>query len=218
MPTEQIMSRVRRALLLDQTAFEEARDDDAFTPFALGLAAGAVLIGGLGAFLWAVIVLDSTPDGFFVDAVILGSIFLILLWLAGIAVTYVILTQVYREEIAPDALARVVTLGHLPFAATFLVLIPGIGFGVGVLAVAAMFFYTIYGLRSAYPAVDPFKIMVAVLAGFAVWAMILPLLSGPGDAFTPGVFVFEWTEDVTEDISNGAFFNFDPADFLPPNQ
>ena len=47
--------------------------------------------------------MSRSDDGFFVDAVILGSIFLILLWLAGIAVTYVILTQVYREEIAPDA-------------------------------------------------------------------------------------------------------------------
>src|SRR3990170_7689462 len=120
------------------------------------MAAIAVLIGGIGAFLWAVIVLDSTPDGFFVDAVILGSIFLILLWLAGIAVTYVVLTQIYREEIAPDALARVVAMGHLPFALSFLVLIPGIGFGFGVLAIAAMFFYSIYGLRAAYPAVDPF--------------------------------------------------------------
>ena len=193
------------------------RDDAAFTPFALGMAAIAVLIGGLGAFLWAVIVLDSTPDGFFVDAVILGSIFLILLWLAGIAVTYVVLTQIYREEIAPDALARVVAMGHLPFALSFLVLIPGIGFGFGVLAIAAMFFYSIYGLRAAYPAVDPFKIMVAVAAGFAVWSMILPLLSGPGDAFTPGTFVFEWTEDVTEDISSGGFFGeIDISDFIQP--
>jgi hypothetical protein len=201
MPTDAIISRIRRAILLDQTAFEEARDDATFTPIALGLAALAVLIGALGSFFWSLVVLDSRPDGFFVDNVILGSIFLILLWLAGIGVTYVVLSQVYRENIAPDAMARVEALGHLPFVISFLVFIPGIGFGFGVLAIAAMFFYSIYGLRAAFPAADPFRVLVAVTAGFAVWCMILPLLSSPSDAFTPGTFVFEWTEDVTTDLS-----------------
>jgi hypothetical protein len=201
MPTDAIISRIRRAILLDQTAFEEARDDATFTPIALGLAAIAVLIGAFGSFFWSLVVLDSRPDGFFVDNVILGSVFLILLWLAGIGVTYVVLSQVYRENIAPDAMARVEALGHLPFVISFLVFIPGIGFGFGVLAIAAMFFYSIYGLRAAFPAADPFRVLVAVTAGFAVWCMILPLLSGPSDAFTPGTFVFEWTEDVTTDLS-----------------
>ena len=201
MPTEQIIARIRRALLLDQTAFEEARDDATFTPFAAALAAIAVLIGGVGTWLWSAVVLEDTPDGFFVDAVILGVIFLILLWAAGLAVIYLVLTQVYREEATPDALLRVAALGHLPFVVSFFVFIPGIGFGFGLLAIAAMFFYTIYGLRAAFPAIDPFRVMIAVVAGFAVWAMILPLLSGPGDAFTPGTFAFEWTEDVVEDLS-----------------
>ena len=204
MPTEQIIARIRRALLLDQTAFEEARDDATFTPFAAALAAIAVLIGGLGAWLWSAAVLEDTPDGFFVDAVILGVIFLILLWAAGLAVMYLVLTQVYREEATPDALLRVAALGHLPFVVSFFVFIPGIGFGFGLLAIAAMFFYTIYGLRAAFPAIDPLRVMIAVVAGFAVWAMILPLLSSPGDAFTPGTFVYEWTEDVVEDISAGS--------------
>ncbi len=199
MPTEKIVGRVRRALLLDHTAFEEVRDDAAWTPICLGLAAVALLLGGAGSFIWGLVALDSRPSGFFVDTFVLGDIFLILLWLAGVAVTYVVLTQVYREEIAPDALVRVVTLGHIPFALSFFVWIPGIGFGFGILAIAAMFFYTIFGLRAAYPALDPFHTMVSVLAGFAVWAMILPLLSSSGDAFTPGTFIFEWTENVTED-------------------
>ncbi len=199
MPTDQIIARLRRAFMLDQTAFEEVRDDAAFTPIAAGLAAAAVLIAAFGAWLWGELLLDHRPDGFFVDAVILGSIFLALLWIGGIVVTYIVLTQVYREEIGPDALFRVAAVGFLPFVASFLVFIPGIGFGFGVLAIAAAFFYTIYGLRAAFPAIDPFRVLVAVLAGFAIWCMILPLLSSSGDAFTPGAFIFEWTEDVVED-------------------
>ncbi len=202
MAADRIVGRVRRALLLDPTAFEEVRDDGAWTPICLGLAAAALLLGGLGSFLWGLLALDNRPSGFFVDTFILGGVFLILLWLAGIAVTYVVLTQIYREQIAPDALVRVVTLGHVPFALSFFVWIPGIGFGFGLLAIAAMFFYTIFGLRAAYPALDPFRTLVSVLAGFAVWAMVLPLLSSSGDAFSPGTFVFEWTADVTQDIGN----------------
>jgi hypothetical protein len=212
MPTEQIISRIRRALLLDQTVFEEVRDDAAFTPFALGAAAIAAIIGAIGAYLWGVIVLDSTPDGFFVDSVILGSLFLIILWVMGIAVTYLLLSQVYREEIAPDALARVIAIGHVPFALSLLVFIPQIGFGFGVLAVAAMFFYTMFGLRAAFPVIDPLRVMLSVAAGFAVWLMILPLLTSAGDAFAPGVFIFEWAGDVVNDLT-GAFAQL--TDFLP---
>ena len=50
MPIDQVIARLRRAMLLDTTAFEEARDDAAFTPYALAAAAIAVLIGGIGSF------------------------------------------------------------------------------------------------------------------------------------------------------------------------
>ena len=51
MAIDQVIARLRRAMLLDTTAFEEARDDVAFTPYALGALAIAVLIAGFGAFL-----------------------------------------------------------------------------------------------------------------------------------------------------------------------
>ncbi len=111
--------------------------------------------------------------------------------MAGIGVTYVVITQVYRETMAPDAYVRIAALGYLPFALGMLVLIPEIGFGVGILSIAAMFFYTVFGLRAAYPAIEPLHIVVAVLLGFAVWGMILPLIGEPpNNNFATGVFVF----------------------------
>ena len=198
MAIDQLIARLRRAVMLDATAFEEARDDATFTPLALGAAAVAVFLAGLGTFLWSEVVADGL-DGVFVDAVILGSIFLILLWLAGMATAYVVLTQVYKESVAPDALARVMAMGHIPFALGLLIFIPGIGFAFGLLSVALMFFYTIYGIRAAFPSIDPFRVLLSTLAGFAVWAMILPLLTGVGDTFAPGVFIYEVTEDVVEE-------------------
>jgi hypothetical protein len=54
-----------------------------------------------------------------------------------------------------------------------------------------MFFYTVFGLRAAFPAIEPLRIVFAVLLGFAVWGMILPLVGElPDNNFATGVFVF----------------------------
>ena len=202
MTFEQVISRIRRALMLDETVFVEVRDDIAFTLFALASAAIAVLIGGIGSFLWGKVVLDSTPDGFLLDTIVLGSIFLLFLWLIGLIVTYLVLSQLYGEKVTSDGFARVGLLCHVPFALSLLVFLPEIGFGFGVLTIAAMFFYINFGLRAAYPDIDPLRLMVSVLAGFAVWTMFLPILTSPGNAFAPGTFIFEWTGDVAESISS----------------
>jgi hypothetical protein len=89
-------------------------------------------------------------------------------------------------------------VGAVPFTLGLLVCIPGIGFGIGLLSIALMFFLTVFGLRAAFPSIAPRRVVLAVSAGFVVWALILPLLSSSDNPFSPGVFVFEWTEDVVE--------------------
>ena len=208
MTFEQVVTRIRRALMLDETAFVEVRDDAAFTFFAAGAAALALFIGAIGAFLWGQVVLDSTPDGYFFDTVILGFIFLLVLWFIGVIVSYLILVQVYREQVTADGFARVLLICHVPFALSLLVFLPEIGFGFGLLAVAAMFFYSNFGLRAAYPSIDPMRVMLSVLAGFAVWALFLPILTGSSNAFAPGPFIFEWTAQVAE----SAYSSYSPGD------
>ena len=198
MTFEQVVARIRRALLLDESVFVEVRDDAAFTLFALGAAAAAVVIGAIGSFLWGRVVLDNTPSGFFFDTIFLGSIFLFVLWLIGAIVTYLVLVQLYREEVTSDGFARVVLLCHVPFALSLLVFLPEIGFGFGVLAIAAMFFYSNFGLRAAYPNIEPLRVMLSVLGGFAVWTMILPILISSSNAWAPGAFVFEWAGAVAK--------------------
>jgi hypothetical protein len=198
MTAELVIARIRRALLLDPTAYEETRDDNSFTIVSLGAAFLAVLLGAIGAWLWAETVLEATPDSWFVDTVILGTIFLVILWLIGVGVMYLILAQLYGEQITPDGLLRVATLGHIPFALSLLVFIPWFGFGFAMFAIAATFFYTNFAIRSAYPEIDALRVVLAVLAGFAIWLFILPVLTSDGDAFAPGPFVYEWSADVVE--------------------
>ena len=195
MPTEEMVARIRRALSLDQSAFEEVRDDASFTPVALGGLAAAVFLAGLGAYLWGEVVLDfSTPGGWFVDSFVLGSIFTILLMLAGVVVVYLMLTQAYGESVAPEGLLRVMAVGHLPYAIGFFLFIPEINFAIGLLAIAGTVYYTLFGLRAAYPAVSHPRMMLAVALGFAVWAVILPIISDGSDGFVTGIFGYSLVE------------------------
>src|SRR5574341_2160898 len=135
MPVEQILARIRRALLLDVSVCEEARDDRLFTPFAIAIAGGVALLAGLGAFLWSAFILSETED-FFLEATILGTIFLLLLWLVGMIATYFVLSQMYRETVTLDAVIRVMCLASAPFALSALVFVPGLGFGLALMAIA----------------------------------------------------------------------------------
>lgn len=215
MSTEQNVDRVRRAVSLDQTGFEEVRDDAAFTPLAAGLAAVVAVLGGVGAFLWGELNIDSTPDGFFVDTVILGSIFTLILLLAWVAVTYAVLTQVFRETLAPDALFRVFAAGIVPLALGFLVFIPELNFWLGTMSIALTFFLLVFGLRAAF-SIGAMRAVVAVAAGFAVFAFVMSLLITVDNSFATGAFVFETSEDaVTKSYDVGDFEDFNPEDLFP---
>src|SRR3972149_8394255 len=177
MSTEQNVDRVRRAVSLDQTGFEEVRDDAAFTPLAAGLAAVVAVLGGVGAFLWGELNIDSTPDGFFVDTVILGSIFTLILLLAWVAVTYAVLPQVFRETLAPDAPFRVFAAGIVPLALGFLVFIPQLNFCLGTMSIALTFFLLVFGLRAAF-SIGAMRAVVAGAAGLSqMGCLIVPLVS-----------------------------------------
>lgn len=191
MTFDMVIARIRRALMLDATAYEEARDDGSFTLFAIGAAVVGVLLAAIGAWLWAETVLSYSPSGWFVDTMILGTIFTIVLFLIGVGVIYLMLSQVFGAEMTADGLVRVATMTHLPYGLSLFIFIPGIGFAFGILSIAAMFYYTVFGIRAAYPNVDGLKAMVSVLVGFAIWAAVIPIISGsPDNNFVTGVFVY----------------------------
>jgi hypothetical protein len=189
MTANEILDTLRRALFLDAAAYRQIRDDTRLTTATVGGMALAVLIAGIGAWLYGQTVLEGY-DFSVVDTVVLGSLFTLLLFFAGMGVVYIMLILVLRIDIAPDALVRLLATGHLPYALGFFVLIPELGFAFGVASVIGVFFWTLFALRSALPAVDERRLLLAVLAGIAVWAAIIPWISGLGDEFVTGVFVY----------------------------
>ena len=190
MTTDLILSRLRRMIMLDTTVFPEVRDDRSFTPVAAGLAAAAVFMAGLGAFLYGQTVLSFTPDNWFLETAIMGSIFTIILLAASIALTYVVLAEIFKVSITLDGLGRVLALCYTVYALSFFVFLPEIGFTFGVLSIAAMFYYAVSGVRAAAPETSAGAAVLSVGAGFVLWISVMALISDPGDNFFNGPFVY----------------------------
>ena len=190
MTSELILSRLRRLIMLDTTVFPEVRDDRSFTPVVAGLAVAAVFIAGLGAFLYGQTVLSFTPDNWFLETAIMGSIFTIILLAASIALTYVVLAEVFKVPITLDGLGRVLALCYTVYAVSFFVFLPEVGFTFGVLSIAAMFYYSVSGVRAAAPETSAGAAVLSVGAGFVLWITVMALISDPGDNFFTGPFVY----------------------------
>ena len=189
MNANDILILLQRVARLEPGAFKEIRDDDRLTPVAIGAMVAAVILAGLGAWMYGETVLDGYSFSF-VDTVVLGSLFTLLLMFAGMGIIYVMMIQVFRIDIAPDALIRLLAVGHLPYALGLLVLIPEVGFAFGVLSVVGVFYWTLFALRAALPAAEERRLMPSVVPGMLVWLAIMPLISEPGDDFVTGVFVY----------------------------
>jgi hypothetical protein len=190
MTSDLILSRLRRLIMLDTTVFPEVRDDRSFTPVVAGLAAAAVFMAGLGAFLYGQTVLSFTPDNWFLETAIMGSIFTIILLAASIALTYVVLAEIFKVPITLDGLGRVLALCYTVYALSFFVFLPEIGFTFGVLSIAAMFYYAVSGVRAAAPETSAGAAVLSVGAGFVLWITVMALISDPGDNFFTGPFVY----------------------------
>jgi hypothetical protein len=183
-----IVSRLLRLARLDTTVFDEVRMDPAATASSLVIAAAATFASGLGGWLWWVQKAEFDEGRVFLYSVILGSLFGILLWLAWLLVAYVLLTQVFRERADLQQLLRTTGMAAAPLGLSLLLLIPGLGFGIGVTSVALLFGLTSIAIQSVTTA-EPAKVLTANAAGFAVWAIILTLLVDGRTYLAPGIFI-----------------------------
>jgi len=192
---DQFVMVVRRALMMEEGAWREIKDSAAFTPFAIGWAVIVVILGGLGAYLWGELLVEGdTPDGWFSDTIILGSLFTLLLLLAWMGVIYFVLGQMFGVSMTPDALLRVFAVAISPLALGLLMFIPEFNFLLGVSSLALTFCLLVFALESAF-GVSHANAAVAAFAGFAVFAIILALLITADNAYANGFFVLEHIED-----------------------
>jgi hypothetical protein len=185
--------------------FDEVRTNPAATiPCAL-IAAGAMLIGGLGGWLWWT-VRDFPESGqILVHSAIIGSAIAVALWGGWLGLVYVMLTQVFRARAYVEQLLRVMGLGMAPMALMGLMFIPGISLAIGMAALAMTFALTCVAISSASTA-EPGQVLMANLVGFLVWAGVLTLLANSGGSqlqpHSPGVFLFNVFNDAFGDFTS----------------
>lgn len=201
MDVNSLMQRLRRLAMLDTTVFDEVKSDTNSTIPAVVVAVASTLCAGIGGWLWWLFADFGGSGKVFIQSVILGSILSIALWGVWVAITYVMLTQVFRARADVNELVRVMGFATAPLALTILMFIPGLDFGIGLAASALFFGTTVIAVQSATDA-PAGRVLVATAAGFAVWAIVLGLLTTSTHNWAPGFFVMDRPVDALKDISN----------------
>jgi len=196
-----LVNRLVRLARLDTTVFDEVRLDASATVPSVIVAVVATFLAGFGGWLWWVMSSDfDTGSGqVLIKSAILGSIFAIAMWVVWVLLVYVILTQVFRAQADVQQLVRTMGMAAAPLGLTILMFIPGISFGIALASVSRFFALSTMAAQAATNAA-PAKVLVASIAGFAVWAIVLTVLTGDvsisrgGDlsinTYAPGIFIF----------------------------
>lgn len=207
MPTQSQMDfavladRLQRLIRLDTSVFDEVRNDTSATIPAVLVAAIATFLAGVGGWLWWI--MQDFGDGgqVFFESAILGTLFSVALWMVWLLVAWVVLTQVFREDADWQQMLRTMGMAAIPLALSVGMFIPGIDIGVGLASVALFFGLTTIAIQSTTTA-SPAHVLVANLAGFAVWAIVLGLLASPDNQFAPGIFLFDVPSDALGELAN----------------
>ena len=194
MDVNSLMKRLQRLAMLDTTVFDEVRGDPAMTLPAVIVAVVSTFIFGFGGYLWYAFNVDYafiSKGDMFLKSFIIGSILSVVLWAVWLGITYVILTQLFRARADINELVRVMGFAAAPLALGILIFIPQLDFAIGLTVVALFFGTTFIAVQSATDAAAG-RTLIAVAAGFAVWAIVLCLFVTDSNIYAPGFFIFEF--------------------------
>lgn len=185
-----VLERLLRLARLDTGVFDEVRDDERELAPALIVAAASCLLAGFGSWMyWEV--RAPAPDGAFVNAFLLGSIFLAAMYAAAVLIVYVVMVQFFRVHVDLPPLARAMGYAASPLALSALMLVPVLHPLLALMPVALLLVAMIYAVQSATHA-EPKQVVAACFIGFGVMVLVLGVVayssSGPGVPIGAGQF------------------------------
>jgi len=193
-------TQLAKTLSFDVSVYRELRHDPRATLPALAVPILAMFGFGLGGFLWFVVEMEGSWE-FFWKSAIVGSLLGLVFWFVWMGVVYLLLGHVDGERMEPSEFGRVMAPASAPLLLGFFMFIPEINFGVGLVAVGLLFTSCVLAAQHGLGA-SPQKAVWANLAGFAIWAAVLPMIVTTENPFAPGIFVFDWTGDIMVNIYN----------------
>lgn len=207
MDLQVILSWLRRLVNLDMSVFDEARTNPGATLPGVLIAGAAMLIAGIGGWLWWVVqdypAGDDSPlpaTDVLVHSGIIGAALATVLWgFIWLLLVYVMLTQVFRARAYVEQLLRVMGLAATPMALMGLMFIPGVSFAIGATSLALTAALTNVAVKSVTTA-DNAQVLIANAFGFFVWSAALTLLASAVEPHAPGIFLFNSISRVADDI------------------
>jgi hypothetical protein len=130
----------------------------------------------------------------FFKTFILGGIFMAALWLLWVYISAMILSRVFGAGADMNRMIRTTGLAFAPMAISLLVVISVLAVPFGVIAVATTLLLTNAAIQATTDA-QPHQVVIANLAGFAVFALVLGILANIGQIYdrgglAPGIFFF----------------------------
>ena len=197
------MNRLRRLARLDLDVLDEvARDPDA-TAASVAVAAVSTVLAGLGGWLWW---MSSglgdvrAADSVFVKSVLFGSVASLGLWGVWLIVVAWVLQRLAKTMVQVGPLVRAAGMATVPLAFGILMVVPVVSFSLGLLAIAGWVLLTQSAIERA-TGIRGGEVILANLAGFAVWAAVLSLLTTGDNQFAPGIFLAESLWDLVASAS-----------------
>ena len=175
-----IINRLVRLAKLDTTVFDEVRDDANELIPAIVIAVVSAVLAGLGAFMFWKVVAAGTPESAFVNQVILGSIFLAVMYGVAALVVYVVMAQLFKVQVDLQALVRTMGYAAFPLAFCVLMFIPILWPVFAIVPLALLLVTMIYAVQSATGA-ESNQVVISCLIGFAVFVLVLGLISATTD-------------------------------------
>jgi len=185
-----IVGRIQRLARLDTTVFDEVRYAASETIPALAVVIGSTLLSAIGVWLWLTLEFDGLDAGqVILKLVVLGTAVTVGAWALWALVTQVVLLNVFGVQADRMSLIRCMGYAAAPAGGMLLMLFPTIGLGIGIAATVAWFTLTNYAIQAAAPAARPNQVVLANIAGFLVFALLMALLAD-ATAWSPGLFIY----------------------------
>ena len=182
------LGRLRRLVMLDDSVYDELRRDNSATIPAVAVTAIGLLAFGLGGWLWWFLSDLGDTGSVFLKTVILGTIFGFVAWLGWMLVVYAALRRLAGLTLQVEQLLR--TAGFASGVLVLglaMVLIP-LGFGIGLVVLIAWFGGTQIAIERTVGRGGS-DVLVANLAGFAAWLLVMSLISTGTNQIGPGPFL-----------------------------
>ena len=183
-----LLMRLRRVAVFDIDVLDDVRLDPRATLSALAVAVVSIMFLGLGGWLWWIESGLGDRAVVFVKSVLVGGAFSVGAWLVWLLIATLVLQSAGRISVDVGQLVRAAGFACAPLTLALLMAARPVAFGVGLLAIAGWVAMTQVAIQRVSGRAGR-EALLANVAGFGAWALLMSLLTTGRNPFGPGPFL-----------------------------